>query len=377
MTDVLRRLRAIELDVLARAGGEGEHVGSLKLVGGNKRPAGKRIPSFGQGVGVDIRPSRIENHKKHLEGGPTPALTDDDDEEGELDDEDLKEILSSLGKNGGLSVVDGGTWRTARWSEATGPARVHRSDFTMYTDASEMRGSSPPFSSRASLPSLMPSLLWDCAAHDHLLSETTTYAPSTASSSQTDLENTATVVRPRPSVALLPDHDRDVEKLDSTASVMTIKGTPSPPVDESQSAASPPEDQAPAKKVDTSVVGKVDASNSATPSSPTSPLSTVVSAPKLASPITSSPLPPSAFTHRFTIVKPIPSPEPRRPSASSQGILGWAFSAAGLSSTSLTTPVGGGKRDKSERKKTGLKCGVCRMKVKNLAPQMRCDDCSC
>ncbi|TFK41970.1 TKL/LISK/LISK-DD1 protein kinase [Crucibulum laeve] len=55
--DILERLRLIEAAVLLRPSeGDDTHVGSVKFMTGGKRPAaGPRIPSFGMGVGKDIR----------------------------------------------------------------------------------------------------------------------------------------------------------------------------------------------------------------------------------------------------------------------------------------------------------------------------------
>ncbi|KAG7447268.1 kinase-like protein [Guyanagaster necrorhizus] len=57
--DILERLRKIEVEVLARPSeDEDSHVGSIKFMTGGKRPpAGPRIPSFGMGVGKNIRSS--------------------------------------------------------------------------------------------------------------------------------------------------------------------------------------------------------------------------------------------------------------------------------------------------------------------------------
>ncbi len=57
--EILERLRLIEVEVLARLNeDEDSHVGSIKFLTGGKRPApGPRIPSFGMGVGKDIRSS--------------------------------------------------------------------------------------------------------------------------------------------------------------------------------------------------------------------------------------------------------------------------------------------------------------------------------
>ncbi|KAK0189800.1 TKL/LISK/LISK-DD1 protein kinase [Armillaria mellea] len=90
--DILERLRLIEVEVLARPSeDEDAHVGSIKFMTGGKRPsAGPRIPSFGMGVGKDIRSSR--------------SSTDDSDDE-------LMEAvmgLSSVGVNSGWSDSTGG-----------------------------------------------------------------------------------------------------------------------------------------------------------------------------------------------------------------------------------------------------------------------------
>ncbi|KAF8235883.1 TKL/LISK/LISK-DD1 protein kinase [Tricholoma matsutake] len=55
--DILERLRLIEAELLMRPNdGEDLHVGSIKFMTGGKRPAaGPRIPSFGMGVGREIR----------------------------------------------------------------------------------------------------------------------------------------------------------------------------------------------------------------------------------------------------------------------------------------------------------------------------------
>ncbi|PPQ69353.1 hypothetical protein CVT25_004745 [Psilocybe cyanescens] len=56
--EILDRLRAIEAEVLLRPGegDDGMHLGSVRFMTGGKRPtAAPRIPSFGMGVGKDIR----------------------------------------------------------------------------------------------------------------------------------------------------------------------------------------------------------------------------------------------------------------------------------------------------------------------------------
>ncbi|RDB19657.1 RasGEF domain-containing serine/threonine-protein kinase X [Hypsizygus marmoreus] len=67
--DILERLRLIEAQVIARPSeGEDLHVGSIKFLTGGKRPAaGPRIPSFGMGVGKEIR-----------NGGAAPDESDDE-----------------------------------------------------------------------------------------------------------------------------------------------------------------------------------------------------------------------------------------------------------------------------------------------------------
>ncbi|KAF8961593.1 kinase-like domain-containing protein [Flammula alnicola] len=59
--DILERLRAIEAEVLLRPSeGDDMHLGSIRFMTGAKRPtAGPRIPSFGMGVGKDIRSGTI------------------------------------------------------------------------------------------------------------------------------------------------------------------------------------------------------------------------------------------------------------------------------------------------------------------------------
>jgi LIM domain kinase 1 len=91
--DVLERLRLIEASVLLRPDeGEDLHVGSIKFMTGGKRPvAGPRIPSFGMGVGEDIR---------------NGAASDDSDEE-------LMEAvfgLSSVGVNSDWSETTTGEY---------------------------------------------------------------------------------------------------------------------------------------------------------------------------------------------------------------------------------------------------------------------------
>jgi LIM domain kinase 1 len=74
--DILERLQVIEAEVLARPNeGEDLHVGSIRLMTAGKRAGpGPRIPSFGVGVGKDIRSS--SNNSSN-----TSDSTDDSDDE--------------------------------------------------------------------------------------------------------------------------------------------------------------------------------------------------------------------------------------------------------------------------------------------------------
>ncbi|KAJ7817859.1 kinase-like domain-containing protein [Mycena olivaceomarginata] len=94
--DVLERLRVIEAEVLARpAEGDDLHVGSVRLMTASRRPGpNPRIPSFGLGVGKDIRGS---SHNS--------SNTDTDDS----DDELMEAVM-------GLSSVGVGN---SDWSEET------------------------------------------------------------------------------------------------------------------------------------------------------------------------------------------------------------------------------------------------------------------
>ncbi|KAJ7141868.1 kinase-like domain-containing protein [Mycena crocata] len=73
--DILERLRIIEAEVLARPNeGEDLHVGSVKLMTAGRRAGpGPRIPSFGVGVGKDIRSSSNNSSSANS--------TDDSDDE--------------------------------------------------------------------------------------------------------------------------------------------------------------------------------------------------------------------------------------------------------------------------------------------------------
>lgn len=86
---ILERLREIEQDILLRQEGEDVHVGSIKFISGGKRPPTvQRIPSFGIGIGKDIR----VNEKEDI------SLVSSSSSGGEdSDDDELIEALSKLG----------------------------------------------------------------------------------------------------------------------------------------------------------------------------------------------------------------------------------------------------------------------------------------
>lgn len=77
--DILDRLRAIEAEILLRPSEDDDvNVGSVRFMTGGKRPVrGLRIPSFGVGVGKEIRQSKISS-------------------ESESDDDELMEAVSRL-----------------------------------------------------------------------------------------------------------------------------------------------------------------------------------------------------------------------------------------------------------------------------------------
>ncbi|KAF9007314.1 kinase-like protein [Hymenopellis radicata] len=118
--EILERLRLIEVEVLARLNeDEDSHVGSIKFMTGGKRPhPGPRIPSFGVGVGKDIRASG--------------STTDDSDDE-------LMEAVLGLSKVG----VD------SDWSDTTAGRQPlldgEDSEMSEYsTTVIKSHGSQPP-----------------------------------------------------------------------------------------------------------------------------------------------------------------------------------------------------------------------------------------
>jgi len=84
---ILERLRDIELDLLSRPSEANDvHVGSIKFMTGNKRPGpAPRIPSFGMGVGKDIR-----------NGVPVDVSSSDEDSDDEALFETIKRMDISL-----------------------------------------------------------------------------------------------------------------------------------------------------------------------------------------------------------------------------------------------------------------------------------------
>jgi LIM domain kinase 1 len=118
MPDVLLRLREIELAVLARSEGDGEHVGSVKLVQhGGKRAMPVFMPVNGTGTEPEKAPETEEEEARKME-------------------EEALVALAGLDVGGNGAVASGlETWRTARWEERS-------SVLSAYTDSSETRGES-------------------------------------------------------------------------------------------------------------------------------------------------------------------------------------------------------------------------------------------
>lgn len=89
---ILDRLRDIEAEVLARPSEADDHVGSVKFMTGMRRPgAAPRIPSFGMGVGRDVKHSAPGDSAQH----------GDQNSSGEEDsDSELMDALSKLSTAG-------------------------------------------------------------------------------------------------------------------------------------------------------------------------------------------------------------------------------------------------------------------------------------
>ncbi|KAH0833992.1 kinase-like domain-containing protein [Lanmaoa asiatica] len=98
---ILERLQDIEAEVLARPETEDLHLGSVKFMTGGKRPTAPRIPSFGVGIGKDIRqstPMVAEDIMAALSSGE-----EDSDEELANAVEGLNMHLNSDWSNGGAT----------------------------------------------------------------------------------------------------------------------------------------------------------------------------------------------------------------------------------------------------------------------------------
>ncbi|QRW13863.1 TKL/LISK/LISK-DD1 protein kinase [Ceratobasidium sp. AG-Ba] len=136
MREVLVRLRAIELAVLEKAGDA--HVGSIKFftAGSRKRPsAAPRIPSFGMGVGSEIRGASKINGDEKKEG----VLGDDTEELNEAVRK-LENVSVSKGplhiqppEHGRTPASEKSRWESPRWD----------GDSMYYTQRSEDYGYIP------------------------------------------------------------------------------------------------------------------------------------------------------------------------------------------------------------------------------------------
>ncbi|KAI0688497.1 kinase-like protein [Cytidiella melzeri] len=104
---ILDRLREIEAEVLARPSEPDDaHVGSVKFMTGMRRPgAGPRIPSFGLGVGKDIKTAAVTS--------AADGHSSDDDS-----DEELMQAVLGLSK-----VGLGSTWSNGAQDHSDGSAR--------------------------------------------------------------------------------------------------------------------------------------------------------------------------------------------------------------------------------------------------------------
>jgi hypothetical protein len=203
--------------------------------------------------------------------------------------------------------------------------------------------------------------------HQHLLSETTTYAPSTNNSiPSTTSRYSTTVVRSRPnSIAALPEHETDAG---GASSVLTIKNTangkeagspavsdmpeipsevaspvavvaPPPLTEETASVDSSAEPAAPESII--ARPASVPTVDHATPTSPTKPTRAI------------PPIPASAYTHRFSFVKPVGKPA----TPVGKGVTKWTdalglggFYGAASPAADKASPAGGEK----------TRCSVCK-----------------
>jgi LIM domain kinase 1 len=90
--DILNRLRAIEAEILLRPSEDDDvNVGSVRFMTGGKRPVrGLRIPSFGVGVGKEIRHSKLNS-------------------ESESDDDELMNDMEAVSRLSGVSLSSDST----------------------------------------------------------------------------------------------------------------------------------------------------------------------------------------------------------------------------------------------------------------------------
>jgi hypothetical protein len=116
MKEVLARLQAIEVEVLARAGGnEGEHVGSIRIMNSRdpKRLDKKRLQLFDlfePPSQPDVQAAVCSNQSEQ---------SDATDSEDPIDtDEEAVLHLMKVGANPGhVKEDEGASWRTARWDD--------------------------------------------------------------------------------------------------------------------------------------------------------------------------------------------------------------------------------------------------------------------
>lgn len=142
---ILDRLREIEAEVLLRPGeGEDAHVGSIKFMTGGKRPGNApRIPSFGMGVGKDIR-------------GNGDISTTSSNSSSEDSDDELIEALSKLGINPDNNWRGSKTESNTPLLDATDTNDLAKSDSSQHYSTTVVRSH---FSQKSSTPSSLSSVL--------------------------------------------------------------------------------------------------------------------------------------------------------------------------------------------------------------------------
>ncbi|CDZ97076.1 kinase-like protein [Phaffia rhodozyma] len=416
MEEVLRRLRVIELDVLSREK-EVEHVGSLKLVPRHKSNANKRIPSFGQEIGKELKHSTSSGHKPSTSRTQRAGREEDgstEDEDGDMDQENLKDILKDLGRDhlrpkdnahdiiDGEKVREGGARKKAKWGNDPVVPRIVGDDEgkeggnpSVYEDANETMAIYTP-----SVPSNL-SFQFD--------------------GPDLDENNTATIILPRSSTPAWENHESGStltirERITVDPKLTSLINIPSeipitpPPVEAAhlvdQAASPPPVHASPTRGY--AFTPSIESDAFSPPDVPTSISETYPSKiravdllarvrqldshgrPSTSS--TSGSKPHSAqgqtqvqkkstMTHRFTLIKPSLNGK----IAPVTGLIGWGnwFSnglagsmGSGLSSAGSTTFDSSRLGAVTEGGHAGkLKCGVCKIKVKPSRPFMCCDDC--